>query len=574
MTGSTWSSISSLYHARADLAAFRIVLRQDEGFDVLDTREFDLALHSKFAIGRASKNQAKGNLLPARHNVYIDSPVVSREHAILTADAASGSPHVYLTDTKSMHGTYVNGTPLVPHEAKRLSNGDKLQFGVNVNRNESTELTDDRRAGYFVAYKYTFSADLVEPEPEPFSRGFTVPEAESEDEELDFIPTGRGSQFNPLVLDDSDAASEPGDEENVEVAEHSEDDVHVTMAHADDEGAIEIINLAEDDDAANVDAGSSSDSESDGASIDSAPAFGLESPLVQEAQHSEEVQVQVHLPATQVEPTSVEHAHPSLVHWMPVDVSEQERAVPNLPFADFESTVSPARPISQSPYADPWAQTETASPENTFAPPLPPRPPQKRQRVWDEAVQEEQIWYGETSFSPSTQDNGTLFHRDFLVAETAPISTAPMAADRMQTPPHTKVVDAAFTPSARGPDVASTEAVDIHPPTPTSINSHKRSADEAFADETDDLIGYNVTMSKAEGPALPQPPPRVDPHDDAVIPTVEEVTIPAERPIAQPKGIFRRALRAAKVMVPATALGAVFTVTALTTLPESFFTVP
>jgi hypothetical protein len=36
-----------------------------------------------------------------------------------------------------MHGTHVNGIPLVPQTPKQLFNGDKLQFGVNVNRNES-----------------------------------------------------------------------------------------------------------------------------------------------------------------------------------------------------------------------------------------------------------------------------------------------------------------------------------------------------------------------------------------------------------------------------------------------------
>src|SRR5690242_19766862 len=364
MVGGKYSSISSLSRARADLAAFHIVLKQEEGFDVHDTREFDLALEAKFPIGRASKNQTKGYLLPAKHNVYIDSPVVSREHAILTADAASGSPQVFVTDTKSMHGTYVNGHPLVPYEATRLSNGDKLQFGVNVNRNDSklhlhlqAKLTDNCSAGYFMAYKYTFNAELVN--AEPFSRGFTVPEAESEDEELEFIPTDRGSQLNPLVLDESDAELEAEDAENVEAAEHSEDNADVTMAHVDEKEIVEIIDFAENEDAEDsVDAYMSSDSDSDEASTGDALEYALESPSVYEAQHLDEVQVQVAVPATQVEPTPVEHFQSSLVSWAPVD--ERERAPVDLFFADFESPADPACPLSQSLYASSWAPPRAA----------------------------------------------------------------------------------------------------------------------------------------------------------------------------------------------------------------------
>lgn len=143
MVSSKHAYDSSLYPSRADPVAFRIVLSQDEGkkYDVHDTREFDLALDSKFTIGRASKNTSRGYFVPAKHNLYIDSPVVSREHAILTANAHSGIAHVYITDSGSMHGTLVNGTPLVPNTPKQLSNGDKLQFGIDVNRGTSKSLT-------------------------------------------------------------------------------------------------------------------------------------------------------------------------------------------------------------------------------------------------------------------------------------------------------------------------------------------------------------------------------------------------------------------------------------------------
>lgn len=142
MVGSERTNVSRLYPSHDNSVAFRIVLKQEEGFDIHDTREFYVALDTKFAIGRASKNMSKGYLLPAKHNVFIDSPVVSREHAILTVNASTGIPQVYITDTKSMHGTFVNGIQLVPDTPKQLSNGDKLQFGVSVNRGDSKLLSD------------------------------------------------------------------------------------------------------------------------------------------------------------------------------------------------------------------------------------------------------------------------------------------------------------------------------------------------------------------------------------------------------------------------------------------------
>lgn len=152
MAASTYSLVSSWYSSHADPVAFRIVLAQDEDkkYDVHDVREFDLALGSKFVIGRASKNASKGHLLPAKHNVYIDSPVVSREHAVFLANESSGTPHVYISDTGSMHGTMVNGKALVPNTPKQLSDGDKLQFGVGVNRGDckSPSLTQDTQTRY------------------------------------------------------------------------------------------------------------------------------------------------------------------------------------------------------------------------------------------------------------------------------------------------------------------------------------------------------------------------------------------------------------------------------------------
>jgi hypothetical protein len=119
-------------------SAFRITLRTIDGYEGFESREFDLCVGGTFPIGRASKNTTKKTLMPAPSNAYIDSPVISREHALLSADTQLGTPHVYITDTGSMHGTMVNDERLPPHTPKQLASGDKLQFGIDVNRNEGT----------------------------------------------------------------------------------------------------------------------------------------------------------------------------------------------------------------------------------------------------------------------------------------------------------------------------------------------------------------------------------------------------------------------------------------------------
>jgi pSer/pThr/pTyr-binding forkhead associated (FHA) protein len=77
-------------------------------------------------------------LAPATHNAYINSAVISREHAFFSANTDSGLPEVFITDKASMHGTMVNQQRLEANTPKRLSPGDEIQFGIDVNRNEGT----------------------------------------------------------------------------------------------------------------------------------------------------------------------------------------------------------------------------------------------------------------------------------------------------------------------------------------------------------------------------------------------------------------------------------------------------
>ncbi|RAR13285.1 fha domain protein [Stemphylium lycopersici] len=219
-----------LYSTLTDLPAFRIVLRDVKRYDTYETREFDLSLNSTFPIGRASSNVSKKELMAAPHNAYIDSPVISRQHALLSANSTSGFPEVYLSDQGSMHGTILNGKRLPAKTPTKLKYGDEIQFGTDVNRNEGMSprrpfithpSTDPKLTSYtefFVARKYVFESQLSR----PFSLGFTVPDAESEDDEVQH----GYSKTDPLVIDDSDAASDQSDKEEEEEAEEAE----VTMA--------------------------------------------------------------------------------------------------------------------------------------------------------------------------------------------------------------------------------------------------------------------------------------------------------------------------------------------------------
>ena len=582
MVGSRYHHVPRLHPAHADPVAFRIVLKSDEGFDVHDTREFDLALDSKFAIGRASKNTSKGYLLPAKHNVYIDSPVVSREHALLTANTTSGTPQVFITDTKSMHGTFVNGTPLVSQTPKQLSNGDKLQFGVNVNRNDSkahlyrmqtgTLLTS---AGYFVAFKYTFNAELSN--PEPFSRGFTVPEAESEEEELDFVHSGRGSELDPLVLDDSDAESD-----HSEHAEYAEDIGDVTMAQLDEEEELVDIDNSSDQEAA-LDDDSDDVAESDVES--SVASHSPSSPLVQGAEYIEEAEKVEEVVATkQAQATSVDQARSSAPLSAPL---EPERAPVDPFFLDFGCPTMPDLAFPPIPTMD---QPLVRGPfDAAFAPPLPPRPSQKRQRIWDEAhsEHEHQDWFagepsntssysaGFTDFTYPSHNVSANASQQFEPPTERFAASAP-AAGRIQTPPPSlaaNVVSSAASPPTHRTGVSITEIVNEQPPTPTSINSRKRSADDAFEEEAEDIAVPQVAEQEADRTPPAQSLSEATAPEEVVLPTVERTTPQSQRPIAQPRSILRKVLRAATLMVPATALGATLSIAALTALPESFFTV-
>ncbi|KAF2020284.1 hypothetical protein BU24DRAFT_490066 [Aaosphaeria arxii CBS 175.79] len=187
--------------------SMEISLLSLDGRDDFRKRTFIITPSTTVPIGRSSKNTIK-NLMPAADNAYIDSPVISRDHARLSVSAPFypfDTPGVYIADNGSMHGTYLNGSRLPRHELQRLHDGDVLRFGDNVVRDTES----------FIAKTYRYNARRApqikaEGPDGSFPRGISVPDgATSDDEELhpeEVTPPSRpnlyGSKGNPVNVDD------------------------------------------------------------------------------------------------------------------------------------------------------------------------------------------------------------------------------------------------------------------------------------------------------------------------------------------------------------------------------------
>ncbi|KAF2198819.1 hypothetical protein GQ43DRAFT_492783 [Delitschia confertaspora ATCC 74209] len=189
-------------------ATLQVTLSILGGQDEFKKRKIILAPNDQIPIGRASKSTHK-NVQSAANNIYIDSAVISREHAVLSNKTSSGVPTIYLKDVGSMHGTMVNEKIIKAHRDIELNNGDILQFGSDVLRESNR----------FFAKKFHFESGPILPPPTPTSvkpahpSAFTVPDAETSEgevssEEMDtmrFAPHAvalYGTQSNPVDLDD------------------------------------------------------------------------------------------------------------------------------------------------------------------------------------------------------------------------------------------------------------------------------------------------------------------------------------------------------------------------------------
>ncbi|KAF4464254.1 hypothetical protein FALBO_8907 [Fusarium albosuccineum] len=81
-------------------------------------------------IGRTSKRNT--SFEAAKNNAWFDSAVMSRTHAHLKLDV--DKQKVYIKDTKSLHGTFKNDQRLPRGIPSGLTSGDKLRFGISIDR--------------------------------------------------------------------------------------------------------------------------------------------------------------------------------------------------------------------------------------------------------------------------------------------------------------------------------------------------------------------------------------------------------------------------------------------------------
>ena len=81
-------------------------------------------------VGRASKGY-EAKLQPRSDNLWIESPILSREHAIFSLGGYT-SRGLMIRDTGSTHGTFIENRRLTPHTTHVVRNWDKVVFGTTV----------------------------------------------------------------------------------------------------------------------------------------------------------------------------------------------------------------------------------------------------------------------------------------------------------------------------------------------------------------------------------------------------------------------------------------------------------
>ncbi|KAL8305096.1 hypothetical protein RB597_003973 [Gaeumannomyces tritici] len=146
-------------------------------------------------FGRASKTQAKGRVA-ADNNALYDSPVMSREHAELIADVDAKT--LAVLDVGSTHGTFLNGSdhPITKNTEHAVKTGDKLRFGIAINRDRDafTPITVE------LGYEFTSRCGPVT---------FQVPDdSADEDAQADHVDLTQGEDADIVDLT-SEAACSP-----------------------------------------------------------------------------------------------------------------------------------------------------------------------------------------------------------------------------------------------------------------------------------------------------------------------------------------------------------------------------
>lgn len=589
--------------ASTDCAALRVTLRDLDGFEGLITRQFDLAVGSQLPIGRASKNSNKKELMPSVDNGYIDSPVISREHAQLSARGGSDPPRVFITDLGSMHGTMVNGEQLVAHAPTPLSSGDTLQFGIDVNRNEGLfspphlfhhrlETNADMASPpeFFVARKYRFEAHPVPPQA-PFSLGFTVPDSEEED--VGGTTSHRGSADNPLTIDDSDYAESDASEEEYGgtpmvgegfIVDDDEEeppavaDIHLQSSS--DSWPREFLNevaeeLVQEDSLQTPGEISDSQGEDPESDMDSAASvtgtrfdYDDDSSINDDSDDQEAAEVGMDTTSNTVDSQVAPSSGPS---------SEEVFSMEGGYRVPYYEGQLPAMNLFGNP-------SDSSVLTSANPPPLPPRPSAPQPSLFSRTEGphiNRPPWFSEHVPLPSF--NGTNHgDRPILFSPAPPFKTtaqdtdiAPMmygvspstfapAASQVQTPPALSNSDATASSTPLPPPsrmLSIEEMVEDQPPTPTSLNGLKRKAD--VLEETEDLVAeYHADASSQITP--PADSPIVNEPVDS---NAQIAAIIAQRPKKQPRSLIKTGVKYFGIGLA----GAAGTVALLSSLPDAFF---
>lgn len=88
--------------------------------------------HDKVLVGRSSKSPSKGRVATDDNGLF-DCGVISRNHATIYMQSGV----VYLQDTESRHGTFVNEVDIRGRSPHQLRTGDKVRFGCPINIGEN-----------------------------------------------------------------------------------------------------------------------------------------------------------------------------------------------------------------------------------------------------------------------------------------------------------------------------------------------------------------------------------------------------------------------------------------------------
>lgn len=141
-------------------------------------------------VGRASRSPNKA-LHCAIDNAWLDSPVISRDHAIITLDSKRQS--LTIQDTDSMHGTRLNDFQMTSHIPANLYNGDNVTFGAEVKRGSKIFAACTLQVKFdFSPYMETSSFELFESSDS--DNRFSQSENNEENDISEFISRiGRGS---------------------------------------------------------------------------------------------------------------------------------------------------------------------------------------------------------------------------------------------------------------------------------------------------------------------------------------------------------------------------------------------